>query len=128
MSYSEPFSRVTYSAFVEDFLAPPPYISFRAPNGRNGILRNIAVCITTTTGGDTNKPIINVGTTLEANKFASFELPAAAPGFAVNAVDVRGAIKDPVLTDDTIIGARFVPPAGANAGGGAYVYVIVEWQ
>lgn len=125
MAYENP-STVTIHLGSVNFAANSAS-SFKLPKGKSGRLIDVSVIGTTLFTAVTTGAFVNVGTTGDADAYASLgSLGALAATDTFNTVDDPTAITNPNLPADTQIEVAFVAPTGGAPAGVGLVSVVVE--
>jgi hypothetical protein len=136
MSYDNP-DRVTYSHLAVALSGGNVTRILRGPKGKRGRIVDLSTSLTTTTGGATTPPIIQVGVSGTLGKYAAWSIGAAGAGVtapaAANATNVVGAIINnadatpQILPADTDIYLTFVSATGAGAAGVGDFHTTIAW-
>lgn len=109
----------------------------RGPKGKRGRILDIAASITTTTGGATTPPVVQVGVLGSLFAYAAWSIGAAGAGLtapaAANASNSPGAFvlqadqTPSILPADTDLYLTFVSATGAGAAGVGDIHVTIGW-
>ena len=129
MGYDNGYTVTYTSTVVQDIGAGVGTAwSFKGPKGKKGRLIDVGIRgITEAFTNDTTGAKINVGTTGDADAYASLDCAQAAITDTFNTVDDTDAIISAQLPADTQIEVTHVAPTGGTPAGIGWPYVVVVW-
>lgn len=126
MQYDNPRTLV-FQFGQHDFGAGAGALSFKLPKGLRGRIVDVGVMnITETFTQVTTPAYVNVGTSADADAYASLNMGAAAATNTWNTVDDTDAIINADIPADTQIEVTFVAPTGGTPAGIGTAFVVVN--
>lgn len=136
MAYDTPQS-ITYSHPAVALSGGNVTRIIRGPKGKRGRIVDISANVSTTTGGATTPPIVQLGILGTLAAYAAWSIGAAGAGITapagLNASNTSGALilnsdqTPQILPADTDIYLTFVSATGAGAAGVGDIHTTIVW-
>lgn len=118
---------ITHEFGSTNFAGSPAATSFKGPKGMRGRILDIGVAVTTAFNAVSTSAKFNVGTSADADAYASLDMGTAAATDVRNTQDDPDAIIEPDLPADTQIEVTYVAPTGGTPAGVGKPYIVVGW-